>query len=77
MPLAMKACITVTAGVIPNERIDALTRTWSFTDEDITKASVPNADYTYLDGMGAAMNYAATLQNPQRCNWVKVEWIWL
>lgn len=76
MPLALKATIIVTAGVIVGEPIPEATRSWQFTNIDIEEAQ-KGKQYAYLDGLGAAYNYAATLQNPSRYNWVRLEWIWL
>ena len=67
---ALKCSIHVVAGVIPGEPISELTRGWEFTQADLD--SPPR----YIDQTGAAMNYAMSLQNPAKVNWVKLEWVW-
>ena len=66
----LKCSIHVIAGIIPNAAISKFTRVWEFTQADMDNPP------TYIDGSGAAMNYAASLQNPKTVNWVKVKWIW-
>ena len=67
---ALKCSIQVVAGIIPGKPISKFARVWKFTQEDL------DAPPTYIDKSGAAMNYAMSLQNPQKVNWVKLEWIW-
>ncbi len=67
---AIKCSVQVFAGVILGEVITDLTRKWFFSQKDLDNPP------TYLDKTGAAMNYAMSLQNPQKVNWVKFEWIW-
>ena len=69
---ALKATLQVTAGIITGEKMEEFTRTWSFTYDDMGKGN-----YTYLDGQGAALNYAASLMNPGIVNWVRFSWIWV
>ena len=66
----LKCSVHVLAGVIIGERIPEATRTWNFTQEDLDNPP------TYIDRTGAAMNYAMSLQNPQKYNWVRLEWLW-
>ena len=66
-----KLILEVMGGLSPGVPIDEYTRMWSLTSEE---AKDPN---TLLDAQGAAMNYCLWLQNPQRVNWVRLEWIWL
>jgi len=67
---SLKCSIHVWAGIIPGEPDSRFTRTWNFTQEDLDNP--PN----YIDRTGAAMNYAMSLQNPKKVNWVKLEWVW-
>ena len=67
---SLKCSIHVVAGMIPGNPISKLTRTWDFTEKDLSNPP------DYIDRSGAAMNYAMSLQNPGRHNWVKMEWIW-
>ena len=66
----LKCSIRVVAGIIPTEAIPELTRVWEFTQSDL------DSPPTYIDKSGAAMNYAMSLQNPAKINWVRLEWIW-
>lgn len=77
MPHALKCLIVVEAGIIPGEPITEHTRTWQFDSSIIEAVERDPSDYRYMDAMGAAMNYAANLQNPNRVNWVKMEWTWI
>lgn len=74
---ALKVQIVVEAGVIPGQPQAELTRTWHLTNDVIEACEADPADYRYMDICGAAMNYAANLQNPNRCNWVSTNWMWL
>jgi len=65
-----KCVFQVTAGVIPGVSMPEFTRIWEITQEDLDNPP------TFIDKSGAAMNYAMSLQNPERCNWVKFEWMW-
>lgn len=69
--MGLRCIITVHAGVIVGEPMKEYTRTWNVTQEDLDNPP------RFIDMGGAAMNYAMSLQNPQRVNWVKHEWIWL
>jgi len=67
---ALKCSVSVTAGLVIGQPIPNLTRTWTFTQEDLDNPPI------YVDRTGSAMNYAMSLQNPQTVNWVRLEWIW-
>ena len=64
----LKCSIVVTTGILVNDPTE--TREWHFTQADL------DSPPAYIDGMGAAMNYAASLMNPAQVNWVRLEWIW-
>ena len=66
---AVKCTVFVTAGVILGKPVPEYTRGWNFTQKDYKPP-------TYVDQTGAAMNYAMSLQNPEKVNWVRLEWIW-
>jgi hypothetical protein len=66
----LKCSIVVTAGVVPGALDPSVTRRWDFTEKEF------NSPPLYIDLSGAAMNYSFYLMNPQRFNWVKLEWIW-
>lgn len=66
----LKCRIVVKAGVVPKYASPDLTRVWNFTQEDL------DSPPTYVDKTGSAMNYAMSLQNPEKVNWVSFEWVW-
>lgn len=68
---AAKLIIEVTAGIIPGEPIDSLTRRWVLTVDEVRDMN------TLTDAGGAAMLYAAAMANPAQNNWVRHEWTWL
>jgi len=68
---ALKCVITVTAGVVPDVPESECSRTWNITAEDMKHPP------RFIDACGAAMNYALSLQNPGRLNWVRHDWLWL
>jgi len=66
----LKCSIVVQAGLVPGEPLEGSARRWDFTQQDLDNPP------KFIDGSGAAMNYAMHLQNPNKFNWVKLEWIW-
>jgi hypothetical protein len=79
MPLACKAMITVTAGVIPWQEMPEHTKRWSYDSADYerdkqTPQDQPTIFSKMLDG---AHEYAKGLSNPAYLNWVRVDWIWV
>ena len=67
----LKCSIVVSAGVVLGEPMGEYMRSWEITQKDLDWPP------TYIDETGAAMNYAMSLQNPEKVNWVKFEWIWM
>lgn len=70
--LGLKLSIEVMAGMVPGTPMDEHTRRWHFTRSGYEK----NDGQDYSDAVGAASYYALTLQNPQRLNWVRMDWVW-
>lgn len=83
MATALKAVITVTAGIIPNQPLPELTRRWEWTSEDQALMEHPDqhtrgkAIDRWLGMMGQSREYQAYLENPGVFNWTKREWVWL
>ena len=77
MANGLKAQIIVQAGMFPGEIMPRFTRIWNLSSEIVEACERDPNDYRYMDAMGTAMNYAANLQNPNKVNWVRVEWIWM
>ena len=67
---ALKCSIHVYAGIIVGESMPEYSRVWHMTQKDLDNPP------TYIDNGGAAMNYAMSLQNPEKVNWVRLDWIW-
>ena len=67
----LQCTVVVTAGILPGEPIKQFTRSWNFTYEDLLKQP------TYIDGIGSAMNYAISLQDPKKVSWVRYKWFWM
>lgn len=76
---ALKLSIQVFAGVIPGQPEEEFTRSWFWTGEqqDALVAGDKEAEAEYIRIAGESREYAATLENPKRFNWVKREWLWL
>lgn len=85
-----RALLEVTAGVIPGHPIHECTKQWAITSEEWQSAQVlpqdtPDAKYgphpsaaLLAQRQGEAQGYAALLMlQPDRYNWVKLQWIWL
>lgn len=68
--MGLKCTVKVSAGVILGQAMKEYTREWFFTQADLDNPP------TYIDLTGAAMNYAMSLQDPQKVNWVRLDWIW-
>lgn len=63
----------VTAGLIPGQPMPEFTKRWALTAEE---RRCEHAADIFSWRMIAAMQYALLLQNPQRLNWVRLDWVW-
>jgi hypothetical protein len=74
-----RAVIEVTAGIIPDEPAVALTRRWSITSDQWADAQAHEESAEFLATVnGQAQGYAALLMlQPDKVNWVHLDWIWL
>jgi len=77
--VACKLLIEVQAGVIVGEPIPEYSRRWSWSSEDQAKleAEDKEAFHKYVRIAGESREYAASLEDPRRVNWVRRDWIWL
>ena len=74
-----KLIIEVVAGLIPNEPMSEYTRRWQWTGEEqeaLAKGD-PEAIKQWVRIAGESREYAATLENPAKVNWVRRDWLWL
>lgn len=73
MPIALKAQWVVTAGIVPGEKIDELTKIWQMTNQETEAKNKSEIFFRYVK---EATEYAAHLQKTEYINWVNLEWIW-
>ena len=75
MPQA-KVLLEVTAGIIPKHPMPEYTRRWAISSEEWEAA--PDTGVLLAEKNGAAQGYAALMMfQPDRVNWVRMDWIWL
>jgi hypothetical protein len=74
-----RALLEVTAGIIPNRPEPELTKQWAITSAEWQQATADNAQGALLSQRnGQAIGYASWLaMQPDRCNWVRFDWLWL
>jgi hypothetical protein len=74
--MATRVVVEVLAGVIPEQPEQAYTRTWSIDSETWEQAQDQGGILAELNGR--AQGYAMLLMlQPDRFNWVRVDWLWL
>jgi hypothetical protein len=64
----------VTAGIVPGEPMLEYTRRWGLTSGEWES---PPRVALYNAALVGALEYARYLMEPQRVNWVRLEWIWV
>jgi hypothetical protein len=79
----------VTAGIIPGEPMEELGKRWTITDEyiqtirEMTALTEEQWIEHFPEGsklyqfQQEAFQYARSLSDPSKVNWVKVEWVWV
>jgi hypothetical protein len=72
----LTACWEVTAGLIPGTPDAEFTRRWPLTSPSWTELSDDDRRAAYLKASDEAHEYAKSLEDPARINWVRVDWIW-
>jgi hypothetical protein len=74
---AARVIIEVVAGVLPEHPEPEYTKRWGITSDE-WEAAGPNAPDLLAERNGQAQGYAALLMlQPDRFNWVRVDWLWL
>jgi hypothetical protein len=71
------ACWEVSAGLIPGRPDGEFTRRWPITSPDWHQLGDDARRAAYLKASDEAHDYAKSLEDPRRINWVRVDWIWL
>lgn len=71
--------LEVTAGLIPGKPEPELTRQYALTSSQWAQAGKDNIELPVLAEInGKAQGYAAALMlQPDRYNWVRLDWVWL
>lgn len=74
-----KLIIEVVAGLLPGEPIPEFTRRWDWSSEQQQRLLSGDraAAQEYSDMAGASREYAASLEDPRKVNWVRRDWVWL
>lgn len=73
----VRCAVDVVAGVLPGQPEEEFTRRWFISSEDWNSAEGPTRNNLLTDLAGQASAYATFLMvQPERFNWVKVEWVW-
>jgi hypothetical protein len=72
MPDSAKIIIEVVAGIVPGSPMPEYTRRWS-----LTRDQFDNDRNAVIKAYGESREYAATLENPAKVNWVRRDWTWL
>ena len=73
---ATRVLLSVQAGIIPGEPDPDLSRQWSISSDEWEAATDTLA--LLAERVGQMQGYAALLMlQPNRLNWVHVEWTWL
>lgn len=70
--------IEVTAGLIPGKPDPEFTRKWFITSDVWQKLNEGDADARahFIRVSGESREYAATLEDPRRLNWVRRDWVY-
>lgn len=79
LPIACKALVTVTAGVLSDEAVADYSRQWSYNSDhwEIDRKRPPYEMTTFQSMLKAAYIYAESITDPARVNWVRVEFMWM
>ena len=74
-----KLVIEVVAGLVPGTPMPEYTRRWGWSSEDQEKLIADDAEAKakYICIAGESREYAASLEDPRRINWVRRDWLWL
>jgi len=75
-----RVLLEVVAGIVPNQPLPELTKHWAITSDEWAQAELSVGGHGSLLSQrnGQALGYAAWLMmQPDRCNWVRTNWIWL
>lgn len=76
---ALKAQWIVQAGVIPLEAMAEYTRSWSYTSDELESDRETSQDQPTIFSKRdtEAHEYARSITDPARINWVRVTFMWM
>ena len=81
MPVALKAAWEVTAGMIPGQPDQTLSRRWDFVSGEDEKYPGPPDLHPITQKQFEATAYVHELQNlcvaGRTCNWVRLDFVWM
>jgi len=66
--VTLRACWEVTAGLLPGRAEPEYTRRFNFTSA--------HSNDQFVEIGAEATRYAASLIDPNRLNWVRIDWVW-
>jgi hypothetical protein len=74
-----KLIIEVVAGLVPGTPMPEYTRRWGWSgaDQEALNKGDKEAEEKYIRIAGESREYAASLEDPRRLNWVRRDWLWL
>lgn len=75
---SLKLTIEVVAGIVPGTPMPEYTRRWHWTSQDQRQLSEGKAEARerWIAMAGESREYAASLEDPARINWVRRDWLW-
>ena len=69
--MSAKVIIEVVAGLLPGTPEPEFTRRWFISADEWE-----NDSHAVIRAYGESREYAASLENPARLNWVRRDWLW-
>ena len=81
MPLALKAQWVVTAGVVPGESMKEYQKVWHYDsyhfDKDVADREHSEIQSVFVATIKEVHDYAMSITDPSRINWVKTDFMWM
>lgn len=76
--VSLKLSIEVVAGLVPGTPLPEYTRHWHWTSQDQELLAGGDADALerWIRMAGESREYAATIEDPSKVNWVRRDWLW-
>lgn len=74
--LVLKGQWTVTAGIIPGQVESQYTKSWLYNSDDLARDQYQNWSLWH-QMKNEAHEYAKSITDPSKVNWVAVDWMWV